>query len=316
MSFNQRPPYEQYPAGQPIQHETDAGINPVVNALTKGLVMKKMGQKRTGGNPFAKALERWRGGNTGTGVATPLTGGVEAGTGIGDTALKAGQGANLASDAANLSLDAQSAGNTTPDFTSGGYLDKTGRAMNTGFGEEGAGGGLRVSDSEPGLRQTEGTGFGYNPDANGGAGEMTLNGEAQGQDGGSWFSAATGAYAGANQGVQNYYNDPNMRNGKDGFGKHHADYRATVGGGTLGGVMGYYGGSIGSMLAPAAVEWAHPGMEKFTRGLINTGDKVGDSAGAYVMDPIGTVASGKYSNRELAEDKVKYSLLGGLAKFV
>lgn len=315
MTFNQRPSYEQYPSyGSYQQPEVNSGMNPIVNALSRGLIQKKLNQKGSSGNSFARAMERWSG-NAGTGVATPLTGGVEAGAGIGNTAEMAGAGAGLATGV-NTSLDAQAAGNVNPDFSSGGFMDKTGRAMDTGFGDTGAGGGLRVSDNGPGLQQGQNTGFGYDANANNGAGEMTLNGEPSSSSDGSYAGAVTGALAGANAGVNNYYNDPNMRNGKDGFGKHHADYRATIGGGTVGGLIGYYTDGYGNAAVPAVVEAIHPTMERFTRGLINTGDKVGDSAGAYVMDPIGTVASGKYSNEELARDKVKYSLMGGLAKFV
>jgi hypothetical protein len=115
--------------------------------------------------------------------------------------------------------------------------------------------------------------------------------------GGSWGGAASGAMAGAAAGHMNYQNDPNMSNKRDGFGTKYRDNRAEVGGAVLGGVMGYYG--LGSMAGPA-VTAAHPVMEPTTRWLINTGDSFGGAGGALMMDPIGTVASGKYSGEELA----------------
>lgn len=115
-----------------------------------------------------------------------------------------------------------------------------------------------------------------------------------GQLGGGWGSAAGGALMGYAQGAQNYQNDPNMQNQKDSFGTAHKDYRAEVGGATLGGVMGYYGGPVGAALAGPTVKAVHPFMEKGTRGVINFGDKVGGAGGAMMLDPIGTAASGKY----------------------
>lgn len=133
-----------------------------------------------------------------------------------------------------------------------------------------------------------------------------------GMGGGSYGGAAVGGLMGAYQGHQNYLNDPNMRNQKDGFGTAHRDYRAEVGGGTLGGVMGWYGGPIGAALAGPTVKLVHPFMEKGTRGVINFGDKVGGSSGALALDPIGTVASGKYSWGDLG----KGALLGPATKWL
>lgn len=129
--------------------------------------------------------------------------------------------------------------------------------------------------------------------------------------GGGWASAFGGALAGYNQGAQNYRDDPNMWSGKDGYGKYHKDYRAEVGGGILGGVMGYYGGPVGAALAGPAVKFVHPYAEKGTRAVINAGDKVGGSGGALMVDPIGTVSSGKYSWGDLG----KGALLGPAKKW-
>ena len=122
-------------------------------------------------------------------------------------------------------------------------------------------------------------------------------GQSAGGMGGSWGGAVSGALAGMQQGSINYANDPNMSNQKDGFGTNYRDYRAEVGGAALGGVMGYYG--AGAMAGPAA-EALHPVMEPATRWAINTGDSFGGAGGAMMMDPFGTVASGKYSGEELA----------------
>lgn len=129
--------------------------------------------------------------------------------------------------------------------------------------------------------------------------------------GGSWGGAALGALAGMNQGHQNYLNDPNMRSGQDGYGKYHRDYRAEVGGGFLGGVLGYYGGPVGAAFAGPAVKLAHPYAERGTREVMNFGDKVGGESGSLALDPIGTMASGKYSWGDLG----KGALLGPAKKW-
>lgn len=140
------------------------------------------------------------------------------------------------------------------------------------------------------------------PQGGGGMGSMMRKG------GGSWGGAVGGALAGAAAGHMNYQNDPNMSNQRDGFGTKYRDNRAEVGGAVLGGVMGYYG--LGGMAGPA-VQAAHPVMEPTTRWLINTGDSFGGAGGALMMDPIGTVASGKYDGKELALG----ALMGPAAKW-
>ena len=133
-----------------------------------------------------------------------------------------------------------------------------------------------------------------------------------GGTGAAYAGAAGGALGGYMAGRENYANDPNMSNQKDGFGTKHKDYRAEVGGGTLGGVMGYFGGPIGAALAGPTVKAVHPFMEKGTRKVINFGDKVGGAGGALMLDPIGTAASGKYSWGELG----KGALLGPAGKWL
>lgn len=128
--------------------------------------------------------------------------------------------------------------------------------------------------------------------------------------GGGWASAAGGALNGYLQGRENYKNDPNMWSGKDGYGKYHKDYRAEVGGGFLGGVLGYYGGPVGAAVAGPVTKAVHPYAEKGTREVINFGDKVGGAGGALALDPIGTVSTGKYSWGEIGRG----ALLGPLDK--
>jgi len=130
------------------------------------------------------------------------------------------------------------------------------------------------------------------------SGQQGGGGNSQGfMGGGGWGGAAQGAMAGFAAGQYNYENDPVMKSGKDGFGENYPDYRAQVGGAVLGGVMGYYG--LGALAGPAVIA-AHPVAEPATRWAINTGDKMGGAGGALMLDPFGTVASGKYSGEELA----------------
>lgn len=125
--------------------------------------------------------------------------------------------------------------------------------------------------------------------------------------GAGWAGVPGGAANGFMAGVYNTQTDPNMTNKKDGFGTKYKDYRAIAGGTILGGVMGYYG--LGSLAGPATIA-AHKFMEPATRSAIKWGDSWGGSGGALMVDPIGTVASGKYSGGELA----KGALLGPFAK--
>jgi len=122
-----------------------------------------------------------------------------------------------------------------------------------------------------------------------------------------WAGVPQGAANGFMAGVYNSQTDPNMSNKKDGFGTKYRDSRAEVGGAVLGGVMGYYG--LGSLAGPATIA-AHKFMEPATRSAIKWGDSWGGAGGALMVDPIGTVASGKYSGGELA----KGALLGPFTK--
>jgi hypothetical protein len=126
------------------------------------------------------------------------------------------------------------------------------------------------------------------------------------------MSAAGGAVSGLMAGQRNYQTDPNMQNKKDGFGTKYMDARAHVGGTILGGAMGYFGGPAGAALAGPTVMGVHQIAEPTTRALINFGDSWGGAGGALMMDPIGTMSSGKYSVGQLA----KGMLLGPLGKFI
>lgn len=125
--------------------------------------------------------------------------------------------------------------------------------------------------------------------------------------GAGWGGAASGAVNGFMAGHYVSQTNPNHSNQKDGFGKNWQDRRAYVGGTILGGVMGYYG--LGSLAGPATV-YASKFMEPATRAAIKWGDSWGGAGGALMVDPIGTVASGKYSAKELA----KGALLGPFTK--
>jgi hypothetical protein len=123
-------------------------------------------------------------------------------------------------------------------------------------------------------------------------------GSGGGGSGGSYLGAATGALGGYSRGKKNYYTDPAMRSGEDGYGRYHRDYRAEIGGGILGGVLGYYAPYASGAAGPI-VEWIHPYMQDMTRDVINFGDRIGGVTGAMLLDPIGAYASGKYSNKDI-----------------
>lgn len=119
--------------------------------------------------------------------------------------------------------------------------------------------------------------------------------------GGGWMPAAAGAFSGAMQGHQNYNTDPKMHSKEDGFGAHHRDYRAELGGGTLGGVLGYFGGPVGAAVAGPVVKEAHPYGERLSRNMVREGDNIGGAGGALMLDPVATVGSGKYSWGDLGK---------------
>jgi len=122
-----------------------------------------------------------------------------------------------------------------------------------------------------------------------------------------WAGVPGGVVNGVMAGHYISQTDPNLSNQKDGFGKNWQDRRAYVGGAITGGVMGYYG--LGALAGPATIA-ASKFMEPATRAAIKWGDSWGGAGGALMLDPIGAVASGKYSGGELA----KGALLGPFAK--
>lgn len=130
---------------------------------------------------------------------------------------------------------------------------------------------------------------------------------------GSWLGAITGAMGGYSTGKRYAETEPEMSSGEDGFGTYHHDARTEIGGGILGGVMGYWGGAAGSAAAPAVTDWIHPYAQDMTRDVIMAGDEIGGVTGAMVVDPIGAMASGKYSNEEIAASGIA-SGLGPLAE--
>jgi len=184
-------------------------------------------------------------------------------------------------------------------FSAGTYFDgQQARSLYRSY-QQGQSPAWSVVASKPQQQQDSGGGGGMGSMM--GIGKSFMGGGEGGSSGmgggGGWGGVLGGALSGAVAGNINYQNDPNMSNKKDGFGTHYRDNRAEVGGAVLGGVMGYYG--LGGMAGPA-VTAAHPVMEPTTRWLINTGDSFGGAGGALMMDPIGTVSSGKYSGEELA----------------
>lgn len=146
-------------------------------------------------------------------------------------------------------------------------------------------------------------------------------GTSSSSDGGSIVSAVTGGMAGYAVGKNNSKTDPNMTSGEDEYGKYHKDYRAEVGGTTVGALLGYEGGALGSSAAAPVVDAIHPFMQDTTRDVINFGDNWGGATGALIMDPAGATASGKYSNSEIAQapleatDPLGYNIVQSISDF-
>lgn len=132
----------------------------------------------------------------------------------------------------------------------------------------------------------------------------TGSGSGSGDSGGSWLGAVIGGIKGYQAGRNNYETDSAMTSGEDGYGKYHHDARAEVGGGIGGAYLGYLGASP---ISEGAVEWSHPIMQDATRSVINTGDDAGGAYGAMVADPIGSMASGKYSWEQIKDSGDMFS---------
>lgn len=187
-----------------------------------------------------------------------------------------------------------------------------------GFDGYTGGSGLSASGGGQGLQIGNTQGVSYSPVSEGGTGLGTSGGEGGGSGmGGGWASAITGALAGmgAAKKRRNEYEakgekDPYMAKGEaEGFGVYHDDVRDYAGGGVLGGVLGYFGGPVGSAVAGPVVDAVHPYGEKLSRFMVTTGDDLGGVGGAMTLDPIGTMASGKYK----WSDIIKGGVLGPAA---
>jgi hypothetical protein len=85
----------------------------------------------------------------------------------------------------------------------------------------------------------------------------------------------------------------------DGFGSKGADNRHMMGSSSLSLAGNMMGGTIGGAVGKVLGEVLHPVGEAVSRTLVTTGDKLGGVSGAMMYDPIGTMASGKYSPSEL-----------------
>lgn len=247
-------------------------------------------QRSSGSMPNMNMLQGMMGGSgfaPSAAAATPGSAPMDFGAGFGTTG-----GSVVNAGASSAPMGAMDfAGSSAAGSSGGGLMD-----FGSSFGSTGS------STVAPGTAAAGAEGGGW----------MSSLGMGGGGTGAAYAGAAGGALGGYLAGRENYKNDPNMWNQKDGFGTKHKDYRAEVGGGTLGGVMGYFGGPIGGALAYPAVKAVHPIMEKGTRGVINFGDKIGGAGGAMMLDPIGTMASGKYSWGDIG----KGALLGPAQKWL
>lgn len=209
----------------------------------------------------------------------------------------------------------------SPASEGGSGTATTGQSYSAPAGFDGYAGGSGISQSSTGqgLQMGNAQGISYSPVSDGGTGSATSGGDASGS-GGGWASAVAGAVVGyktASNRRKEYEakgeKDPYMERAKeDGFGKYHEDNRDLAGGGTLGGVLGYFGGPVGTMVAEPVVDAVHPYGEKLSRFMVNTGEKLtGDSSGSFALDPIATVASGKYKNSDIIKDGLKFALFKG-----
>lgn len=235
-------------------------------------------------------------------------------TSNGSTGQGGGSGVSLKSGEGIKYDPGLGGGSGTAGFSGGsGSAAGLGGSAGNGITASGGGSGAGLGSSlGNGTSISSGNGISYSPVSEGGTGTASSGGgESSSGSSGSYTGAIIGAVNGYNAGKKNAETDPNMSNKKDGFGEHHRDYRAEIGGTIGGGVIGWYGGDIAGGFAGEAVEATHPFMEEFTRGLINTGDDLGGPAGAMILDPIGTMASGKYSWSDLA----KSSILGPAMKW-
>ena len=183
-----------------------------------------------------------------------------------------------------------------------GLASASGWSSTAGYSAGDLGSGISAGSSSGGLSSAAGYGasdLGGGISANAGIDSSSLTSST----GGGWGSAFTGAIAGVTAATNRREKykaegreDPVMERAKaDGFGQEHEDWRDIAGGGTLGAVVGYFGGPVGSALAGPIVDAVHPYGEKLSRTMVNLGDDLGGVGGAMLTDPIGAIASGKYS---------------------
>lgn len=146
------------------------------------------------------------------------------------------------------------------------------------------------------------------------AGKMGEGGKSSNSDSGSYLGAATGALAGYSQGTAAEHTNPDYTSGEDDYGKYdtlgtgggikgkdgkvYYDKRGQIGHTIGGGFLGYWGGSP---LVSSVARWSDPYLEDMTRSVINLGDRLGGVTGAVMLDPIGAIASGKYSTNEIGK---------------
>lgn len=222
-----------------------------------------------------------------------------------------GSGLSLKDSGQGVSFSAASSGGSGLGSSGGGYSAPAGFDGYTG------GSGLSSSGGGQGLQMGSTQGVSYSPVSEGGTGMGSSGGDSGGGMGGGWASAIAGAMAGIGAATKRRdeyeakgEKDPYMAKGEEeGFGVYHEDQRDIAGGGVLGGVLGYFGGPIGSAIAGPVVDAVHPYGEKLSRFMVTTGDDLGGVGGAMTLDPIGTMASGKYS----WSDIIKGGILGPAA---
>lgn len=194
-----------------------------------------------------------------------------------------------------------------------GLAGASGWSSTAGYSAGDLGGGLSTGSSG-GLSGGSGgggglssvSGYGSSDLGSGISSNQGIDSSSLSSSGGGWGSAFGGAVAGVTAAMnrrKKYEDegreDPVMERARaDGFGEKHEDYRDIVGGGTLGAVLGYFGGPVGAAVAGPVVDAVHPYGEKLTRNLVNFGDDMGGVGGAMMTDPVGAIASGKYSRSD------------------
>lgn len=214
----------------------------------------------------------------GGGAATELGGDVAVNTGT-DATVSAGSevGASVAADFGS-NISAGGADMATSYWAAdGGYISKK-RAQRFAFGGMPSMQKMSVADNgQVAQNDTNKSMSIVNMDDQ----KKPVNATHSGAGGGNGYTTGMG---------EGSDNDP------DGFGKEGADNRHFMGSA----ILSYFlpkgtGGIVADVI--------HPVMEPVTRTLVNTGHSItGNSAGAMMVDPQGTMASGKYSPDTIMQD--------------